>query len=217
MLAPARQRTAAAHFAASLILTTICDNLPGVSTFSRRSRFSSWDMKTASTSQATGYDPVRLIETYQSGVWRYLRALGCDAALAEDLTQDTFLAVLQRPFQDINPAATAVYLRKTAFNLFISYRRRAGKVTAVEDVEELDRTWSEWAGSDQGEALLDALRDCLQGLTGRARMALEMRFRGDNSRAQIAAALEITEHGAKNLMQRAKQQLRECIDSKMKT
>ncbi len=174
----------------------------------------------ASSVAASGYDPVRLIETYQAGVWRYLRALGCDAARAEDLTQDTFLAVLQRPFQDINPAATAVYLRKTAFNLFISQQRRAGKVTAVEDVEELDRTWSQWVGgirgaNDQGEAALDALRDCLAGLTERARLALEMRFRGDASRSEIAAKLEITEHGAKNLMQRAKQQLRACVESKL--
>ena len=167
-------------------------------------------------SPVVGYDPVRLIETYQAGVWRYLRALGCDAAQAEDLTQDTFLAVLQRPFQDINPAATAAYLRKTALNLFISQQRRAGKVTAVEDVEEFDRTWSQWAGHDDGEALLEALRDCLQGLTGRARMALEMRFRDNSSRDDIAAALAITDHGAKNLMQRAKQQLRECIQKKMK-
>ena len=170
----------------------------------------------ANAFQATGYDPVRLIETYQAGVWRYLRALGCDSAQAEDLTQDTFLAVLQRPFQDINPAATAAYLRKTAFNLFISQKRRAGKVTAVEDVEELDRTWAQWTGHDDSEALLDALRNCLQGLTGRARMALEMRFRDNSSRDAIAAALEITDHGAKNLMQRAKQQLRECIQKKMK-
>jgi RNA polymerase sigma-70 factor (ECF subfamily) len=42
-----------------------------------------------------------------------------------------------------------------------------------------------------------------------------MRFRGESSREEIAAALEITEHGAKNLMQRAKQQLRECIENKL--
>ncbi|MCI0357003.1 MAG: RNA polymerase sigma factor [Planctomycetaceae bacterium] len=173
-------------------------------------------LSSPAVSVAAGFDPVRLIETYQAGVWRYLRALGCEAAQAEDLTQDTFLAVLQRPFQDISPAATAAYLRKTALNLFISQQRRAGKVTAVEDVEELDRTWLQWAGNDDGEALLDALRDCLQGLTGRARMALEMRFRDNSSRDEIAAALEITDHGAKNLMQRAKHQLRECIQKKMK-
>jgi RNA polymerase sigma-70 factor (ECF subfamily) len=42
-----------------------------------------------------------------------------------------------------------------------------------------------------------------------------MRFHGEHTRAEIAAALEITEHGAKNLMQRAKQQLRECIERKL--
>ncbi|WP_254511914.1 RNA polymerase sigma factor [Anatilimnocola floriformis] len=172
-------------------------------------------MKSAPLSTATGFDPVRLIETYQVGIWRYLRALGCDAAQAEDLTQETFLAALQRPFQDINPAATSAYLRKIAFNFYISYRRRAGKVTAVENVEELDRTWSHWAGEDDGEGLLDLLRDCLKGLTERARQSLEMRFRDQSSRQDIATALDISPDGAKNLMQRAKQQLRDCIESKI--
>lgn len=173
-------------------------------------------MNPAPAEQATGFDPVHLIQTYQAAVWRYLRAMGCEASLAEDLTQETFLAVLQRPFQDINPAATAAYLRKTALNLLISHHRRSGRVTAVEDVESLDRTWTSWAGSDGGDAAIDALRDCLQRLTERARLALEMRFRGEHSREEIAEKLEITEHGAKNLMQRAKQQLRECIESKLK-
>jgi RNA polymerase sigma-70 factor (ECF subfamily) len=173
-------------------------------------------MDPAPAQQALGFDPARLIETYQAGVWRYLRALGCEAALAEDLTQDTFLAVLQRPFQEVNPAATSSYLRKTALNMLISYQRRAGRVRAVEDVEQLDRTWSRWAGDDDGEAALDHLRDCLQRLTDRARQALEMRFRGEHSRSEIAEVLQITEHGAKNLMQRAKQQLRDCIDNKLK-
>jgi len=165
---------------------------------------------------ALGFDATHLIETYQAGVWRYLRALGCEAALADDLTQDTFLAVMQRPFQEVSPAATSAYLRKTALNMLISHQRRAGRVRAVEDVELLDRNWSRWAGADDGEAALDHLRDCLRRLTARARQALEMRFRSEYSRAEIAEELKITEHGAKNLMQRAKQQLRECIDNKLK-
>ena len=174
-------------------------------------------MKAAEMPEATGFDPVVLIQTYQAGIWRYLRALGCESTLAEDITQETFLTVLQKPFQDLGPAATSAYLRKVAFNLFISAKRRAGKVTAVENVEELDRTWTSWAGSDNGEAAMDALRDCLQGISERARLALELRFREDSSRGAIAAILEISEHGAKNLMQRAKQQLRDCIESKLNT
>jgi len=165
--------------------------------------------------ETTGFDPVVLIEAHQNGVWRYLRALGCEPSLADDLTQETFLAVLQRPFQDFDPRATAAYLRRVAHNLYVSHHRRAGKVTAVENIEEFDMAWEKWAGNDNGEAMLEALAECREELTDRARLALEMRFRDRGSRAEIADALGISEHGAKNLMQRAKKQLRECIERKM--
>jgi RNA polymerase sigma-70 factor (ECF subfamily) len=173
-------------------------------------------MKPADKPVSTGFDPARLIENHQVGVWRYLRALGCDPALADDLTQETFLHVLRQPFEDYSTAATATYLRRSALNIYITLQRRNGRVVAVEDVEKFDQAWTAWAGSDNGDNVLDALRDCLQQLTERARTALEMRFRDDRSRDEIATALEITEHGAKNLMQRAKQQLRACIDEKLK-
>lgn len=172
-------------------------------------------MQTASRPDSTAFDPARLIADHQAGVWRYLRALGCEANLAEDLTQETFLAVLQRPFEEQSPAATAAYLRRTAYHLLVSHHRRSGKVVAVEDIEEWDRTWSRWAGEDHGEDLLAALRDCFRSLGERARLALELRFRDRVSRAGIAAHLQMTEDGAKNLMQRAKQKLRECIERKL--
>lgn len=173
-------------------------------------------MSTGPAPSITGFDPIRLVENHQAGIWRYLRALGCDPTLAEDLAQDTFLAVLQKPFQDYNAAATAAYLRRVAFNLFISNQRRSGKITTVENIEELDVRFAALAGDDGGEAAIDALRTCLEHLGERARWALEMRFRDDLPRNVIANALEITEHGAKNLMQRAKQQLRTCIENKIK-
>lgn len=158
----------------------------------------------------------RLIEEFQGGVWRYLRVLGCEASLADDLTQETFLAAMQRPFEEINAAATGAYLRTIAKNLLISHHRRRGKVVAVEDVEKLDHSWSNWAGNDGGDRALDLLRDCLQGLGARARMALEMRFRKECTREEIAHALELSEDGAKNLMQRAKLKLRECVEDKLR-
>jgi RNA polymerase sigma-70 factor (ECF subfamily) len=172
-------------------------------------------MKPAIPQDMPGLDPATLIQRYQTGIWRYLRALGCDPSEADDLTQETFLAVLQHSFVDYGASATAAYLRRVAHNQLVSARRRAGKVVAVEDIEQFDRAWEDWAGNDDGEARLDALRECLQLLTDRARMALDMRFRDRESRTEIAAALGITEHGAKNLMQRAKQQLRGCIERKL--
>ena len=163
----------------------------------------------------TELDPVRLIQAYQAGVWRYLRVLGCEASLADDLTQETFLAILNRPFEDVSPTATSAYLRKTALHLYISHHRRTGRMRTEADIENLDQSWTAWAGGDGGDAAIEHLRDCLNELTERARRALEMRFRDDRSRSEIAQELEITEHGAKNLMQRAKQQLRECVEHKL--
>ena len=97
-----------------------------MSTSSQADRSTQWDTSPSPPPPTAGFDPLRLIQTYQAGVWRYLRALGCEATLAEDLTQDTFVAVLQRPFNDVSPAATSAYLRKTALNLLISHQRRAG-------------------------------------------------------------------------------------------
>ena len=162
-----------------------------------------------------GYDVVALIHEHQAGVWRYLRSLGCEASFADDLTQETFLSVLEKSFEYQGEAATGAYLRRVAHNLYVTAQRRNARVRYVDDWETFEAAWENWVGDGRGETLLAALGDCLSHLTPRARWALEMRFREKRSRAGIAKALEITEHGAKNLMQRAKKQLRDCVDVKM--
>jgi RNA polymerase sigma-70 factor (ECF subfamily) len=165
-----------------------------------------------------GFAPVRaeeLITQFQAGVWRYLRALGCDSALADDLTQETFLAVIRKPFEHINDSATMAYLRRVAYHLLISYRRRQGRQIVTDQPEYFEQEWVRWAGFDGGDSAMDMLVDCFSRLTERARLALQMRFRDEATREEIAAALQITDHGAKNLMQRAKAQLRECVESRL--
>ena len=172
-------------------------------------------MSTDSQQTSDSLDPVELIGQYQVGVWRYLRVLGCDDAEADDVTQETFLAVLRKPFEIYSDAATAAYLRRVAYNLFISQRRRARRETLVDDVDQLNVTWERWAGQDKGDHLVEKLEECLETLSQRARGALDMRFRQRLRRAEIAESLEITEHGAKNLMQRAKKQLKHCVEGKL--
>lgn len=175
---------------------------------------------------AGGFDAAQIIHEHQAGVWRYLRVLGCNEAEAEDLTQETFLAVLEKPFQVYERAATAAYLRQVARNLLIGSRRRAsrGGVTMrnmgeanvgemnVAEMDAAEAAWLRWSGHDDGAERLAALRRCLETLTSRARQALELRYGQQASRAAIAAALGLSEDGAKNVLQRAKQHLRVCID-----
>lgn len=143
--------------------------------------------------------------------------LGCDASTADDLTQETFVKVLGREnFVQVSDAATAVYLRRTAHNLMVSMVRRSGKVQLTDSIDSLDEIWNRWAGSDLvGDEAIDALKSCFAKLTERAQHALRLRYGDDSSRAAIGDALGITEHGARNLMQRAKQQLRECVEKQL--
>lgn len=161
-------------------------------------------------------DVAQLVAQHQLSVWRYLRSWGCTPQEAEDLTQETFLKVLEKPFEQLTDAATRGYLRTVARNLLIDRRRKEGRQTNIQAVENIDQFWV--ATDDRKpDELLGLLSECLEGLTQRARMALQMRFQDRKSRQEIAEALEIGEHGAKNLMQRAKQQLRECIEFKLNT
>ena len=144
--------------------------------------------------------------------------LGCDAATADDLTQETFLKVLRsQGFQQHSDAATSSYLRRTAYHLLVSLHRKMGRMKSVPDLQFIDQIWDRWAGKDlSGDKAIDALRQCLHGLTDRARLSLRMRFANNSSRTEIADALKISEHGARNLMQRAKKQLRECVEETLK-
>jgi RNA polymerase sigma-70 factor (ECF subfamily) len=144
--------------------------------------------------------------------------LGCDATTADDLTQETFLRVLRRDnFVQHSDEATSEYLRRTAYNLLISNHRKLGRMQVTESTTLLDESWQRWAGKDlTGDEAVDALRECLEQLTDRAREALRMRFVQNVPRVEIGEALGITDHGARNLMQRAKSQLRDCVGERLK-
>jgi RNA polymerase sigma-70 factor (ECF subfamily) len=162
-------------------------------------------------------DPALLVQTHQVGVWRYLRSLGCDQHEAEDLTQDTFLKVLEKPFQEMGEASARSYLLRVAKHQLIDRRRREGRSIAVENIEQIEEFWNRHGkitGQNDQQDLIDTLKHCLEGLTSRAQTALRMRFEDHSTREQIAEALGIGPHGAKNLMQRAKQQLKQCLDEK---
>ena len=62
----------------------------------------------------------RLVERHAPFVRRYLRVLGAGAD-ADDLQQETFVALLSRPFDDRGDGPTRAFLRLTARNLFLRH------------------------------------------------------------------------------------------------
>jgi len=157
-----------------------------------------------------------LVHQFQADVWRYLRYLGAAAADADDLTQETFLAVARSAFEERSPAETAGYLRKVARNQLLMARRRQGRDVNTVELEAAEEVWSARVGNAGMGGFLDALADCLQQLEGRARQAIDAAYRDRRSRAEIARSLKMKPDGVKSLLRRTREILRQCIERKAK-
>ncbi len=170
------------------------------------------------SSQATSLEVqhigASLVRRHQSEIWRYLRFLGCQDAQADDVTQETFLAVLKKPPTSRDLAAVRAYLRSVARNTFLALLRKTSR-EAEFDLDAAERIWAESHPRDGGDQRLAALDDCLDQLEGRARQAIYLAYRDTKSRSDIAATLEMSEDGVKSLLRRTRDVLRQCVERKV--
>jgi RNA polymerase sigma-70 factor (ECF subfamily) len=163
-------------------------------------------------------DLAALVRTHQAGVWRYVRFLGADRTEADDLTQETFLAFARSEFRERCDRQTASYLRVVARNQLLALRRKQNREVSTVDLEAADSVWAAAAGPDGSLTdYLDALRECVEQLDGRARRAIDLNYRDNAAREAIAAELDMKPDGVKTLLHRTRQVLRECVERKIKT
>ena len=156
-----------------------------------------------------------LVGRYQKEIWRYLRYLGCDEILAEDLTQETFLKIMQKPFTQYSPAATSSYLRAVARNLFLKHIRSLKSHPETPDFDEAEAAWENFAGENGGDTYIQALRECLESLDDRSREALSRRFREGDSYEEISTAMDLHREALKTLLRRSKEKLHICVEGKI--
>lgn len=152
-----------------------------------------------------------VVRAHQASVWRYLRFLGCDPALADDLTQDAFLALLRAHLPDRGPAALDGWLRGTARNLMRNRRRQIRRELATASPETIEDAWSGYVRDDHGARYRAALRACIAALPERQREVVELRWGRRAKRADIASAVGVSIEGAKSLLRRIKHALKTCI------
>lgn len=154
-----------------------------------------------------------LVRRHQSGVWRYLRFLGAQPDVADDLTQEAFLKLQGSPPEDRGDAATGAWLRTVARRALL---RRGSLRTELQLASEadLEAAWVEGEGSADpasGHGYSDALAHCLETLTRRARTAVHLRYHENHSRGEIAVAVGVSEEGVKSILRRAREALHTCI------
>ena len=151
-----------------------------------------------------------LIARHQADVWRYLRHLGCEASEADDLTQETFLVLLQSPFRERSRQATAAWLRRVAENHFRNSTRSRRRRQASSWIADVNAIWEEDEAPTDDR--LEALADCLGTMDGRSRQMVDLFYRDGMSRRAIADRFDLQENGVKTRLQRVRLALRECVE-----
>lgn len=147
---------------------------------------------------------------YGRDLHRFLRVLGADHAAADDLVQETILYVAQHPFERRSPGETAMYLRAVSKSLFIKFAQRNKRVIAV-DLATIEAEYAQAVGDDSDSAV-EALKRCVAALPERERLVLDLRYTRNASREEMGAALNLSDGGVKNLLERVKQRLKECME-----
>lgn len=164
------------------------------------------------TNAAVTWDLGQLVREHQADVWRYLRYLGASAVDADDLVQETFLAVARSRFEQHSRHETAAYLRAVARNQLLMSRRRADREISTVALAAAEQVWSTTMDRAGCDGFLAALADCWEQLTGRAREVVDGLYRDHQSREELAVKLEMQPDGVKTLLRRTRELLRQCVE-----
>jgi len=162
-----------------------------------------------------------IVKLHQAETYRYLRYLGADNAIAEDLVQETFMAVFRSSSQPDaqNTRRTAAWVRGIARNLFLRYCRskRSNPVkTSAKFLETAEEFWaSQFLKTGDGLDYLAALRKCLELLPAKRRRILDLRYREGRSRSELAQTCSMTENGIKSLLRRIRLSLADCVRKRL--
>ena len=157
-----------------------------------------------------------IVAAYQGAVWKVVSYAMGDRLTSEDLAQQTFVNAFQRLDQFETGREMGAWLCGIARNLVRQeLRRKSRHDRRFQPFAEYLDTVSEAQGAECEKELADALRQCREGMKGAARTALDLRCEQEKGFEEMATMLGRTVPAVRQLLQRARQALRECIEKKL--
>ncbi len=156
-----------------------------------------------------------LVRLHQSQVRQFLRRLTHqDAALADDLAQETFLQVFRHIAGYRGDAKFSTWVLRIAYHQFLQHhRRRQGKEELRESWEDQTETASpEVAAGTSANLQLDVER-ALAGLSEAERAAITLCYHQDATHEDAARILDMPLGTLKSHVYRAKEKLKKQLDA----
>jgi RNA polymerase sigma-70 factor (ECF subfamily) len=153
----------------------------------------------------------------QPAVSAFVHAWVQDRTERDDVLQEVAVAVLESyetydPSRPFLPWALGIARHLAADSL--RRRRRRPLLLGQEAAEALAGAVAEVADAERDR--LSHLSRCIQELDGRAREICELRYRQDLAPSAIASMLGIQPNTAAKALQRVREQLRQCIERRVR-
>jgi RNA polymerase sigma-70 factor (ECF subfamily) len=169
--------------------------------------------------KAKSSDLVRKFLEQRDGLLTFIFALTRDRDAAEDIFQETGIAVVEEAGRGIEVAHFLPWLHEIARRRVADYFRRKSRRGALEQSGILEEVVSlafvenaeDPAEVREGREHLD---ECLEELPPSQRELIERRYREQAPLRDIAEAADSTEGSVKVLLWRARRQLARCIEGK---
>ncbi len=167
----------------------------------------------------------RLIEQYQNRLYRYLLFLTSNAALAEDLFQETWIRVLERGYQYNGKCKFESWLFAIARNLVIDVSRRK-KMASLEDLGNPETDQGYDPPDEQGLSALQmmvareneqAVQVSLQKIAPYYREVLLLRFHEEMNLEEIAEILATPVSTVKSRLYRGLTAMKSALSSAVHT
>jgi RNA polymerase sigma-70 factor, ECF subfamily len=146
-----------------------------------------------------------LVRRRQSSIRSLLRNLSRDAALADDLAQETFLQAWKHIRSLRVPAAFSGWLRRLAINSWRQHLRREGVFWGSEEVDA-----SDVASTPTATECLD-LKSALAALAPNVRLCVVLSYHEGMSHGEIATATQLPLGTVKSHITRGTARLRELL------
>jgi RNA polymerase sigma-70 factor (ECF subfamily) len=165
---------------------------------------------------AHAFDP--LVERHLDAIHAFVALRLPAAHLVDEITHETFVFAFRRIAEFTAGTSFRAWLRAIAANKIRAeierYRREEGHRLAYAELRALEEALGEVKRPDSLE--LEVLDDCLREVPSHLRNLVDLRYREERSSEEIAGRLERSVAWVRTTLCRVRQQLRDCIERKLK-
>ncbi len=164
-------------------------------------------------------------EAYLSQILRAARGAGLDPSRAEDVTQATFTTFLEKAASFEGRSHVRTWLFGILYRKIAEARREVQKELRHDAIDEVMEQRFDSAGAwmrppqpvdaaVQDAEVREQIQGCMEPLPLRQRMAFQLREVEELSSPEICEILEVTRTNLGVLLFRARNRLRECLETK---